>query len=340
MTGPADMLENTVLPGGWIVGQKVTKKPGATGGSFSTGYFVSHPDGRSGFLKALDFSRASGVPPAAVSDVLKLLVDTYIFERDICVKCQESGVTRIVRAIDHGSIGGFAQNSHVDYLIFEKADGDVRAILSDPAGFDLAFAMRTLHGIAAALQQLHNAQIAHQDIKPSNVLVFTSQQKSKLADFGRAWAKGMPAPHDNYVVPGDPGYAPLELHANVPLSDDARRFGYDMYLLGSMVVFLFTQVHINALIYKHLDPSFMSHAKATFDDCLPYYQFAFHKALDEFELHVPVLIRAKLKSIVSELCNPDYTRRGNPTGTGLTRFSLHRYVSLFDQLRYQAESKP
>lgn len=54
----------------------------------------------------------------------------------------------------------------VDYLIFELADGDVRSHLDAMPAFDAAFLLRTLHHVATGLQQLHRAQIAHQDLNP------------------------------------------------------------------------------------------------------------------------------------------------------------------------------
>ena len=47
----------------------------------------------------------------------------------------------------------------------------------------------TMASTAAALRQLHAAQMAHQDLKPSNVLVFKAEGMSKLGDMGRAWSK-------------------------------------------------------------------------------------------------------------------------------------------------------
>jgi eukaryotic-like serine/threonine-protein kinase len=188
------------------------------------------------------------------------------------------------------------------------------------------------------LQQLHAAQMAHQDVKPSNVLVFAAEQKAKLGDLGRAWSKDMPAPHDAYPIAGALSYAPLELAMGLPLDEKHKRFGVDLYLLGSLTVFFFSRVHINALITKHLDPSFrVSATSYTYAEALPYFQAAFADALLEFGSQVPPSMRDQLTTIVSQLCEPDHLKRGNPGYTGINRFRLVRYVSLFDALRRQAE---
>src|SRR5690606_9667965 len=100
MTRPAEQLEGATLSGGWIVDKILKPRPGATGGTFSTGYTVSHPDGRTGFLKAMDYS--SAFESTNFVDQMKILADAYTFERDVCIKCDQARVTRVVHAIDHG----------------------------------------------------------------------------------------------------------------------------------------------------------------------------------------------------------------------------------------------
>ena len=56
--------------------------------------------------------------------------------------------------------------------------------LDDEATLDLVFMMGTLHHVSLGLSQLHRAEIAHQDLNPSNVLVFESGKSSKICDLG------------------------------------------------------------------------------------------------------------------------------------------------------------
>ncbi|MEX0702031.1 MAG: hypothetical protein WD069_08040 [Planctomycetales bacterium] len=337
MTRPAECLEGKELEGGWLVGKRIKPRPTATGGHFSTGYFVTNADGRTGFLKAMDYSDAFGARDFV--DQMKFLADAYIFERDICLRCQAVRITRVVHAMDYGSHQDpLAAVNRVEFLIFERADGDVRAFLDQQSEFDVAFALRTLHGVAAALQQLHLAEMAHQDVKPSNVLIFGEERKSKLGDLGRAWSKDCPAPHDGCRFAGDLGYAPPELRYDDVVDEKAKRYGSDLYLLGSLAVFLFTRVHINGLVDKQLDRSFQSsNLIMTYEDALPYLQAAFADAMHDFAAHVPDSIQSDLAAIVAELCDPDYRRRGNPVRTSQQRYSLQRYVSTFDRLSRRVE---
>src|SRR4029078_6903029 len=96
------------------------------------------------------------------------------------------------------------------YLIVELADGDIRSHLDTQAVLDAVFVMKMLHHVAIGLKQLHTANIAHQDLKPSNVLVFRKQMEGKICDLGRAWDKNGAGPYDHDPIAGDWHYAPPE----------------------------------------------------------------------------------------------------------------------------------
>ena len=52
----ASRLEGLTLPGDWTVVRRLARKPGATGGSFSSPYVVQDQGGHQAFLKAFDLS--------------------------------------------------------------------------------------------------------------------------------------------------------------------------------------------------------------------------------------------------------------------------------------------
>jgi hypothetical protein len=110
--------------------------------------------------------------------------------------------------------------------------------------------------------------------------------------------------------------------------------------LGSLVVFLFSGVHINALIAKHLAPDY--HPKnwiGPYDAVLPYLQEAFAKALRELSAHVPADVREDVTEVVAQLCEPDPAKRGHPLNrVGHTQqHGLERYISRFNVLATKAE---
>src|SRR5574341_2097711 len=205
MSSPASQLEGLAVDGGWTIGPRLEKLPSQTGGNFSEGYVVSRNDGARAFLKALDYSRAMKAPDPARA--LQRLTEAYNFERDLLARCKH--MDRVVRALSDGSVS--VNGEVVQYLILELAAHDIRKYLDLAERFDTAWLLRALHHIATGLGQLHGAGIAHQDLKPSNVLVF-GDRISKVSDLGRASSKGIIAPHEEYQIAGDPQYAPPELH--------------------------------------------------------------------------------------------------------------------------------
>jgi len=337
------MLLGRKLDGGWSVVEHVARLPSQTGACFSEGYVVERAsDGVRAFLKALDYSGAMGAPDPARS--LEALTTAYNFERDLLERC--AGMDRVVRALASGTVlvqhAGTSQP--VQYLLFEFAEqGDVRKYLDLLQQFDTAWALRSIHNVATGLRQLHSAEIAHQDLKPSNVLVF-DPSTSKIADLGRAsWRNGS-ATHDAYTIPGDPTYAPVELLYHHVLPDwNQRRLGCDAYHLGSMVVFLFSRANLTALTLLALDPSLRPDSwSGAYADVLPYVRQAFENALGTFGgsfIEGSKHLAGDLVPIVRQLCDPDPLLRGDPRERrpGPNQFSLERYVSRFDLLARREE---
>jgi serine/threonine protein kinase len=336
----AQMLEGLTLDGGWRVLSRIVPLSSATGGTFSEGYLVRGPNNEQAFLKALDYSGALKSPDPARA--LQALTETYNFERDLLHRCRAHGMDRIVVAIDDGTIriNGAPDGGVVQYLVFELADGDVRSQADTSQRFERAFSLRALHHVATGMVQLHSDGIAHQDVKPSNVLVFRKKE-SKIADLGRAVRNGAAPPHSTQIVAGDPVYAPPELlYREVDPDWNRRRLGCDAYLLGSMVVFFFTGQGMTALLARDLHPSHGWLAwGGTYRDVLPHVRDAFGRVVNNLKLILHPDDRDRIVSIVRELCEPDPRLRGHPKdrNTPALQYSLRRYIARFDWLARRAE---
>lgn len=341
--GPHELLEGLDLGNGWQVIRRLSPVPGATGGSFSCGYLVRHESGSEGFLKALDFFSGL-IYSADIARDLQPLLDTFNFERDLLDRCKKRRLSRIVTALDHGTIRVNAVPpplNAVFYIIFELAEGDVRGYLETTGELTHAWAIRVLHHVAVALQQLHSISIAHQDLKPSNVLQFQNRTSSKLADLGRAAVRGQQPPHYTDGFAGDRGYAPPELlyGAGTTLAWNERRLGCDLYHLGSLISSLFTTVGMTSLILMELDQTLHFDCwRGSYDDALLFLRPAFDDAVQYVAEEVPIDFRADLRTALLQLCDPDPRRRGHPRdrGSAGNPFGLQRYVSLFARLATQA----
>lgn len=152
----AASLEGTELPGDWRVIRLLRDRDqrlGAerlSGSTFSFGYEVKNADGRTAFLKALDYHMAFRSPRAP--DALATMTNRYVFERDLLHDlCRRHNLSRVVRVLEANGVdvNGPFPIPHVDYLIFEMADGDVRAYLSLKVGIDDAWRFSCLKDVAA-----------------------------------------------------------------------------------------------------------------------------------------------------------------------------------------------
>lgn len=342
MPNPAEQLAGKTLDGGWRVLEAVSFPSTRTGGVFSQSYMVESEDGTRAFLKALDYYEAFKTRDPSV--VLQAMTGAFNFERNLLVKCRDRHMDRVVRGITDGTIRfDDTPSGVVQYLIFELAEGDIRTHLALAAQVELAWCLRCLHHIATGLKQLHSAGIAHQDLKPSNVLVFDNSD-SKVADLGCAAYFGHLGPNDDFPCAGDPSYAPPELqYGHIEPDWKARRLGCDIFLLGSMVVFLFTGLSVTSMLKNQLHSSHVWGMWAgSYEDVLPYVRNAFGEVVEQFAAAMSnTRLREELRTIVSELCDPDPRRRGDPAerrGMG-SQFSLERYVTKFDLLARRAEMR-
>jgi serine/threonine protein kinase len=342
MPTSAQMLTGVALADGWTVVSAIPRSQNATGGRFSESYEVQRSDGTKAFLKALDFS--SAIQAADPARALQALTEAFNFERDLLASCRDRRMSRIVTAITDGKVqvNNPSDSGVVQYIIFEIADGDVRSQADAANRFDLAFALRALHSIAVGLEQLHVARIAHQDVKPSNVLVFLLAKLAKLGDLGRAALVGATPPHENLVLPGDPLYTPPELaYGHVDPDWKRRRLGADLYHLGSMAVFFFTGQGFTALLSAELNQIYWPQSwGGNYAQVLPHLRDAYDRVIKRFAAAVHPELRDELVTIVRQLCDPDPSLRGHPRNrvNPATHHGLERYISRFDALARKAET--
>ncbi|MBK8096047.1 MAG: protein kinase [Planctomycetes bacterium] len=140
------------------------------------------------------------------------------------------------------------------FIVFEAAEGDVRRVLRAKDKLDVAWLLRCLHGICVGIRQLHSVDIAHQDLKPSNVLIRDGD--ARIADLGRACDKNVAAPHDVLATAGDPQYAPPELRYGYVSSDwQIRRIACDLFHIGNMMTYMINGANMTLLMYANIAPA-------------------------------------------------------------------------------------
>ena len=313
-----------------------------TGGHFSVAYIVEK-DGRRAFLKAIDFTSALHAPD--VVRELQRIVEAHSFEARILNICQGERMDRIVIALESGQVrvGENLQDS-APFLIFELADGDVRRRIQKVNGeFRTAWWLRALHHTSVGLSQLHAKRIAHQDLKPSNVLCFGSGNDFKISDLGRSVCDGTTGPYDSMAFAGDWGYAPPEiLYQHISPDWSTRCLSADLYLLGSMIFFFGIGFGTSQLLMDRTEQSLRPFAlnggwTGTYDQIFPHVQTIFTELLYDLQSALDKSVAVELVRAASELCNPDPRLRGHPSDRRNNPYSLTRYISLFDVLAKRAE---
>ncbi|WP_242463334.1 protein kinase domain-containing protein [Rhodocyclus tenuis] len=345
---PVLCLEGRILEGGWRVGSRLPIRgeagfEGRTGGNFSVGY-IAEREGVSAYMKVFDIGRALSSPPAQIATELQRISTAYLHEKELLELCDSARLDKIVKILGAGSI---ADGAHVPilYLIFEKADGDIRSLLGSLGAVEDAWRLKHLHQVAIGLAQLHQQKVAHQDLKPSNVFVFEEKKMgAKIGDLGRASRLGKTADHDSFQIAGDPNYAPPEQIYGYEAQDWVdRREACDLYHLGSLICFLFTGLSPTTGILLNIGRDFMPHPfgpwQGVYADALPFLTAAYTRFLSELESKLPFWCKDDLLALIRTACDPDVHRRGDPGARVMfgAPIGMDRYISRLDRLSKKAE---
>lgn len=262
-------LKGKMTPGGWAVGEPVTFAADHTGGHFSNCYLVEK-DGKKAFLKALDIEGYD------INELMGLLAG-FQYESDLLGLCKNQRLSRIVQVLESDRLerdpAAPAVLRYVPFLVFELAEGDIRSTVDVSTDVSNQWRFFVLHQTTVALLQLHGQAIAHQDLKPSNVLRFGAD-RLKLGDLGRSSLRGKDAPHDGLPRPGALNYAPFEQrYSHLPSDWVERRLSSDVFHLGCLTVFTFTNICFPEFVMgKVPDPYKPGNWGAPYPEVMPHIQ--------------------------------------------------------------------
>lgn len=346
---PANKLEGRILQDKWQVGKKLAVGAkggeGGSGGYFSESYLVTEiSTGKTAFLKAFDFYTTLKNSVAENKDVMKVLGEltaTYKFEDMLNNICLTKRFKKIVKILDRGQDVADGNFLHVvPYLIMEMAEeGDIRKYVQTSKEINILIKIAYLKDVTLGLNQLHSAKIAHQDLKPSNIMVF-STEGAKIGDLGRASIQGSTQSHDELDVAGDRNYAPPEqLYGYTAPEWIDRRQRCDLYQLGSLICFLFLGVTLNTrlkgIIGKDVAPKFWGGNGDSYTQALPFLDQAFNIVLQDFDTIKPDWLGPRLKNLVKQCSNPNYQLRGSEKvlkmKTPVT--GIERFISELDLIK-------
>jgi serine/threonine protein kinase len=319
--------------GNWKVTEKRMKDASDNSGFFSTCYTVEGSDGGKAFLKAYNYQYAFQARTGS-ADVLRFMTENYTYERDLLKFCNEMGMKRVVTAVDSGEYYEENETLSVPYLIFEIAHGSLKTIdyLEHP---DLEWKLKAFHGALVGLSQLHSKKVVHQDIKPSNILVF-GEDYSKISDLGSATQKDKCSNWDKPHHVGDMRYAPIELlYSYCSMDWNARKYGADLYMMGGILAFMLSGVNILAAILSKLPISLRPDKyTGSWQDIVPVLIDANYQALADLKQDIPPEIADEMMDVLNELLNPIPEDRGNhpQVRERVGQYSLIRYIAKIDRM--------
>jgi eukaryotic-like serine/threonine-protein kinase len=336
-----DTLIGQVVGTGWLVVERKIPDAKDTGNQFSIGFFVEK-DGRRSFMKVFEIDklmkRTRG-DPRAMSNWLAL----FSHECKMLEKCLDAKTKHVITVLERGKFHLAAVNPSIDFefIILERAETDLRRHFNYSAAIDLAFALMIAKHMAYALYELHNLGISHQDMKPSNVMLMDAIDpkniktvNSKIGDLGSSSCITEPVWHDALLFCGDPAYAPPEVLYGQEYPDwHDRRIAKDLWLLGSLIVFLITKVNLTAQMMLEVPAAYHPGTWADqYQYIIPVLRSAQNRALNR-EAVFKTPVGKEVRALVQEICDPDPLKRGSPrVSVRPQKYSMQRYGSILERL--------
>ena len=313
-------MTGRTLPSGWTLGVQLKASNGSSGGTFGVGY-VATRGCEIAFVKVIDFVEAFGNPDPIFE--LTKLIGNANFEKDVLAYCTERGMSRVMRFLGHEYVftnGPTDLMSRVSCLIMEAGQTDLRRLVNQTGLNSCPWNLQVINDVALAITQLHKGGIAHQDVKPSNVIAVsgktsTSTQIMKVADLGRVVRRAQVGPFDGADWPDDMRYSPPERwYGHVPTDWCDSRDAADAYMLGSLLLYLSTGVPLQALVGPLIPHQYLpSHWGGSYDDNLLAVLIDAHARALEQSLKPTLMpeVADSVMQIALDLTHPNPTIRGD-----------------------------
>ena len=312
-----------------------------SGGNFGVGYVATDlHDGNQRFVKIVDFRKRMHALEE-LSDIL----DWAKFEVLMHKACMR--MSKVVRMVAHGQLAFLEDGASEPYnficVVMELGEGDIKNHIDyDPKG-SVYWKLWVLREISLAIVQMERASLAHNDIKPSNVIRFGSdgdRHSIKLGDVGRAVTKSGDGPFDDWIWAGDPRHKPLEtLYGYQEREWQDRSTAADAYMLGNLAAFLFAGASMTERIVSSLPPALRPGTFiGNYRDIIDVIRHAWNTVLEEqITPTFPEQSRDELSRIIRGLTDPDPAVRGEPGARKTGTLGLDRIHSQLERIARQAQ---
>ncbi|RBP53532.1 protein kinase domain-containing protein [Arenicella xantha] len=267
--------------------------------------------------------------------------ETHAFnhERRLLEVCLKHNLKRIAKLVDVGEVSDDNGDLEYAYMAFEKAEsnGHIKNVTEVQDSF--GFRLQLMKDVCVGLSQLHQRSIAHQDIKPSNILKTKEkgEDRGKITDLGRASIEGDGIAHDLADWAGQGMYAAPDRLYRVQTSNwNLKRTSSDLYLFGSLMWQYLSESDIpltREWMKRLTEPLKPGNFSDTYDQVLPHLVIVFEEIFSDAINDCESEIERELITIIKELTNPDPAQRGSKSfSTRIDRHSLHPFISRLDRL--------
>jgi serine/threonine protein kinase len=317
---PKSQLLGKTLDSGWTLVEQFTPAAHSTGGNFGVGYKATRGE-EIAFVKAVDFVAALMHSDPFLA--LQSLLAEASFEKDVLAFCADQKMSRVLKFLGHEYFNpGNPADAHnrVSCLVMELGSDDLRGMVHKAAVRSFTWNLQVMRDVAQALAQLHRGGIAHQDIKPPNVISVdgttgVASNQVKVGDLGRVVRRDRPGPFNAVPWPGDLRYAPPERwYGYLPADWTDAREASDAYMLGSLLLFLCTGASLQMLVLQAIPEPFRPGVwMGGFDqDLLAVLQDAHVKTLaSRLMPSVPGPLQDEVMALAGALTNPNPLERGD-----------------------------
>jgi eukaryotic-like serine/threonine-protein kinase len=324
----------------WELIRLLHEGPQESGGNFGVGYVArDKKDGVERFVKIVDYmSRMTN--PLQLSQLLQM-AHFEVVAHKACLR-----MSKVVRMIDNGSLVFEVPNQGGQYsfmcLILELGEGDIKGHVDFRPDQSTYWKLWVLREIALATVQIQRGNLAHNDIKPSNVIRFPSKGDAhdiKLGDVGRVVTKAGSGPFDGLDWAGDPRHKPLEVLFGWREQEwQNRRTAADAYMLGNLACFLFIGASLTERVVNSLPPELRPLVyKGNYLDIMDVVRHVWSTVLNDQVIPLlPAEVREELGNIIRWLTDPNPTSRGEPAARRSGTVGIDRIQSHLERLAHRA----
>lgn len=328
-------LEGKVLNNKWVLNSFVNQSI-INGVILTASYYATYGE-IEGFVKLFDIAPNIDVEERGRAH---MVMGSCLKKERTVKEATTRNLRRLVNLLDSGvhtvtfNLNDMHFNISYDYVVFEKAQADFLQLINLSQIVDLSVFFQMIHHTSTGLMELHSLGCVHQNVKPTSIFKY-GESSYKLGDYKKLYfSDHRDGEFHDYMGQFDSRhFHPIEIEFGHMPPEVDKRLAHDLYSLGNMVYFYFTNTSITEeYLSAVMDPN--NNTIPDFHSSLPIMievmdsrLSVLGNALEEFNL----VFIDELMVVLKELIHPDPMKRGSKKAVNNLRikYDMQRYVSKF-----------